>query len=136
VVRLHLFPAHIGHGSPIGVFKMQTLTNNENDYLHKVRPEFPADYLKRLEKIRRAITLCLNKCDGFSHVTFTDVSAGHIQIDIHHEDIKSYIFYMVPLAYDFSNQNEAVHAAINAWGKQNLENYKWFLKQGQTWGWD
>jgi len=108
-------------------------------------PSMGEDLLKahytELREIEAAITDELSNYGNFDGVRFCDVSAGGIQMQGIHKEVKGYVYGEQPtIKYDFSNAKEATDMFCKLWREcdnpQFLKNFQRFLSDGQKYGWE
>lgn len=99
------------------------------------------NYKDKLIYIQNTIMEQLKDYPNFNGVSFSDVSAGGIQIKGHHMKINGYHYGDSPtIEYDFSNAEECIKIFIDGWKKvDNPDDYNSFIKfieDGEKYGWD
>lgn len=99
------------------------------------------NYKDKLIYIQNTIMEQLKDYPNFNGVSFSDVSAGGIQIEGHHMKINGYHYGDSPtIEYDFSNAEECIKIFVDGWKKiDNPDDYNSFIKfieDGEKYGWD
>lgn len=99
------------------------------------------NHAEQLHKIEQDIEEGLKDNENFEGVDFCDVSAGGIQIRIHHKEIKNYTYGgQYTILYDFSNADDAAQAVIEHFKEiDNPKDIKImldFIADGEKYGWD
>ena len=99
------------------------------------------NHAEDLHKIEQEITDGLKDRENFEGIDFCDVSAGGIQIRIHHKQIKNYTYGgQYTILYDFSNAGEAPKEVIEHFKKidnpKDVQSMLRFIEDGEKYGWD
>lgn len=97
-------------------------------------------YKNELEYIRDEIINKIGTDHNFRGITFCDVSAGGIQIQLHHQKIKNYVVgKQATVKYDFSNYKEVVPEVVKNWNEIDdhyIQDELNFISFGEKYGWD
>lgn len=104
------------------------------DYLSVER--YPAHWEDTLRVIRGIIENSLKDDPTFGGVSFCDVSAGYIQVNMIHADEPNYVHRIHQLAYDMDNSAKVTIEAISAWRAQSQVAPSDFYRHGEKYGWD
>ena len=104
---------------------------------HKVLQE----HFDELKKTEELIDKLLSGFENYGGIDFCDVSAGGIQIRIHHNSISGYTFGdQKTILYDFSNIKEipfeVAEEFIRIDNPKAINKEKAFIAYGEKYGWD
>ena len=109
-------------------------------YVPYVDTEYLIENYKTLKDIENAIDKELCRYSNYNGIDFCDVSAGGIQIRLHHKEIGGYtVGQQFTLKYDLSNLNEAIEFVVAEFKRVNTSEYikekKDFIRIGEATGW-
>lgn len=106
-------------------------------------------YLKKKDLTPEKLKI-LHDCQNYIHeqlsgynldgVAFTDVSAGGIQIQLTHRDVKGFMYVDATFKYDFSDLYKAADRAIAGFKQrdnpESVAAFKHFIEEGMKYGFD
>lgn len=110
-------------------------------YVPYVDTEYLIANYKTLKDIENAIDKELCRYSNYNGIDFCDVSAGGIQIRLHHKGIGGYtVGQQFTLEYDLSNRNEAIGFVVSEFERIDDNKYisdmKDFIRVGEATNWD
>ena len=114
---------------------------NNSKHLSYLIPEIAEKYMDKFIYIQNKIAEKLKDYPNFNGIDFNDVSAGGIQIRGHHIEINRYTYGdEITLNYDLTNMDACIDKFVEMWKKIDnpdcLREFRYFIKQGEQYGWD
>lgn len=105
-------------------------------YMNKQEAKDYEGVIIRIEKeIREGL-----KDTNFESLSFCDVSAPTIQVNLFNTKIKGFVFVSVDLQRDWSNVDGLIAEAIERFkardNEKDVKSYQDFLNDGMKYGWD
>lgn len=99
------------------------------------------EHFSELLKCENFINKLLDNFENYEGIDFCDVSAGGIQVRIHHKQIKGYTYgHQHTIKYDFSNIEDIPILVASEFIKIDKPEYisaeLKFIKDGEKYGWD
>ena len=99
------------------------------------------EHFKELKDTEEMIDKLLSGFENYNGIDFCDVTAGGIQVRLHHKEIKGYTYgNQITIKYDFSNIEDVplqvVKAFIGADKPSLIAKEKAFIREGEKYGWD
>ena len=112
------------------------MIDNIRCYLNRQEAE---EHKADIKRIVAEITDKL-KDTNLMEVSFCDVSAGTIQVNLIHKDTPCYTFLHVALNHEWDNIDDLIEEAVTEFKKydneKHVKSYKSFLSDGEKYGWD
>lgn len=108
------------------------------DYLNPSR--YPAGWQEKFAQIRECIGTALMEYPNFGGVTFTDVSAGGIQVQGWNTKIPAYAFVSITMDYSLVDAAQVVGEFIDVWKESDIPShvaaFQGYVQEGNQYGWD
>lgn len=110
-------------------------------HLPFLKDECLEQHYKKLKEIEDQIDGQLSQFEDYDGVDFCDVSAGGIQVRLHHKKIKGYTYgEQKTIKYDFSNAADipaqVIKEFIDINNEEDIQSMKKFIRFGEKYGWD
>jgi len=107
-----------------------------------LKPKFLIENLEKFIFIESAINEQLKDYPNFESISFTDVSAGGIQIGGSHKLVERYYYghHQPTIKYDFSNFQQCIEEFVSNWKKidnaEYTQGYRQYLREGERYNWN
>ena len=110
-------------------------------HLPFLKDECLEQHYKELKEIEDQIDGQLSQFKDYDGVDFYDVSAGGIQVRLHHKKIKGYTYgEQKTIKYDFSNAADipaqVIKEFIDINNEEDIQSMKEFIRFGEKYGWN